>query len=177
MVVAVLLILAPLQKSETPKVIVRKEVPFVGVASTETMQSLSTAIPRAIPKLMAFMKSKSVHPSGSLFVRYTYIDMAKGLDIVVGFPVSQPVTGSKEIKTGTIPGGRYVSLTHYGSYSALVKPNAELQAWSKKQGLTFAMQKGAKGMEFRARLEFYNTDPSSQPDPKKWETEILYLIK
>ncbi len=78
---------------------------------------------------------------------------------------------------GSLPAGRYVSLTHFGNYAGLVAPNAALQAWAKAKHLHFKMTKGAKGEEFVARVELYKTDPDKQPNPAKWETEILYMIE
>ena len=103
--------------------------------------------------------------------------MAKGLDIEIGFPVAKSAKGDDQVTTGFLAAGRYVSLTHFGNYAGLVPPNATLQGWAKKKHLRFKMTKGAKGEEFVSRVELYKTDPDKQPDPAKWETEILYMIE
>lgn len=32
------------------------------------------------------------------------------------------------------------------------------------------------GDEFESRIEVYLTDPETEPDPEKWETEVTYLL-
>jgi hypothetical protein len=38
------------------------------------------------------------------------------------------------------------------------------------------MRETERGDEFDSRIEVYLTDPSSEPDPEKWETEVAYML-
>jgi effector-binding domain-containing protein len=176
MVLVTSILLTTVIRNETPKVVHRNAVPFISVRSLETMNSLNTMIPRFMPKLQDWASHHGLKQVGAIFFRYHFVDMKKGLDVEVGFITDKIVKGDNGVTTGLIPSGDYVSLTHFGNYSGLVQPNAALQTWAKKEGLTFKMAKGKLGEEFVSRIEFYKTDPEKEPNPDKWETEILYMI-
>jgi len=141
------------------------------------MATIGGAFPKLMPKLHKWAAEHHAIEAGPPLMRFRYIDMDKRLDIEVGFPVAKPVKGDAEVYAGTIPAGEYVSLTHFGNYSGLVPPNAALQSWASEKHLKFKMTKDKMGDEFASRVEIYKTDPDKQPDPAKWETEILYLIE
>lgn len=163
--------------TETPRIVQRPAIPFVAIRTTETMSSMSSVFPRLMPGLRQWAAKHQVSEAGAPFIRFIHVDMAKGLDIEIGFPVAKAANGDDKVTAGFLAAGRYVSLTHFGNYSGLVPPNAALQAWAHNKHLRFKMTKGAKGEEFVSRLELYKTDPDKQPDPAKWETEILYMIE
>ncbi len=162
---------------ETPSIVQRQAIPFVAIRTTETMSSMSSVFPRLMPELRRWAAKNHVSAAGPAFIRFVYVDMTKGLDIEIGFPVAKSAKGDDRVTAGFLAAGRYVSLTHFGNYAGLVPPNATLQAWANKKHLRFKMTKGAKGEEFVSRVELYKTDPDKQPDPAKWETEILYMIE
>lgn len=162
---------------ETPRIVHLPSIPFVAIRTTETMSSMSSVFPRLMPELRRWAAKHHLSAAGPPFIRFVYVDMAKGLDIEIGFPLARSAKGDDQVTAGFLPAGRYVSLTHFGNYAGLVPPNATLQAWAKTKHLRFKMTKGAKGEEFACRVELYKTDPAKQPDPAKWETEILYMIE
>jgi hypothetical protein len=67
-------------------------------------------------------------------------------------------------------------LTHVGHYDGLVEANEALQRWARTEGLAWAMEETDHGDRFGSRLEVYLTDPASEPDPEKWETDVAYLL-
>jgi effector-binding domain-containing protein len=162
--------------AEEPKLVHRDKTPYMAIRTTVTMKGMATVMPENMPKLVHWLDAHNVKPTGPEFIRYLKVDMEKGLEIEIGLPVAKSVAGDRMVKPGVLPAGRYVSLTHFGHYSGLVAPNAQLQEWAKTKGLTWKMNKTKSGEEWAGRVEFYKTDPDKQPDPGKWETEILYLI-
>lgn len=165
------------KQDQTPKIVTRAAVHYVGVKATVPITGIKNFMQTNIPKIFTWIKDHNMKPNGAEFLRYTYIDMQKGLDLEVGVPVAKAVKGDGGIRAGVIPAGRYVSLTHLGDYGELMATNGALQNWAKSKHLTFKMQKGAKGDEFVSRLEFYKSGPWDQKDPAKWETEVLYMVK
>ena len=79
-----------------PKLIHRAAQPYVSIRSTETLQGMATVFHRLMPKLMAWAAANHVKPSGPEFIRFNVIDMAKGMEIELGFPVTATVRGSGE---------------------------------------------------------------------------------
>lgn len=140
------------------------------------MDGLAAFLDESFPKVFAHLESRGVQPAGAPFVRFDVIDMDRGLEIETCIPVSEPVTGTDQVLTGVFPGGRYATLIHTGPYDGLVDANAALQRWADDQGLRFAMEETEAGDRFDARVEVYLTDPAKEPDPKRWQTEVAYLL-
>jgi hypothetical protein len=53
----------------------------------------------------AWLTSKSLTSSGAPFIRYLTTDMSKKLDIEVGVPVANAVSGDDRITAGIFPAG------------------------------------------------------------------------
>jgi effector-binding domain-containing protein len=110
-------------------------------------------------------------------IRYRMIDMTGELKIELGVPVGVPVTASGRIQPGVLPQGRYAVLRHTGPYDGLVASNAALQEWAHEHEVEFDSWVTVDGTAWRGRAEHYLTDPSKEPDPTKWETDVAYLIR
>jgi hypothetical protein len=50
--------------------------------------------------------------------------------------------------------------------------NAALINWAKKRTIKWDMSETEAGDQFGCRLEIYLTDPKTEPDPEKRETEV-----
>ena len=74
-----------------------------------------------------------------------------------------------------LPAGSYLVLRHTGPYDGLVASNAALQEWAADHGVRFDTQETDQGSAWGGRVEHYVTDPSQEPDPAKWETDVAYL--
>lgn len=83
--------------------------------------------------------------------------------VVVGFPVTKPITASGEVEPFELPGGRVVTGIHVGPYEKLEETYGDLLAWTQAEGLTLA-----EGM-----WECYLSDPSAEPDPSTWRTLVV----
>ncbi len=124
-----------------------------------------------------WLASKGVSLAGPPLIRYLTTDMAKKLDIEVGWPAATEVPGDGRVVTGVLPAGRYAVLTYTGSYrgKGLMKATAALLGWADENHI--AWQKSARDDAewWGARLEYYLTDIAQQPDPKKWQAELAFL--
>jgi len=123
-----------------------------------------------------WLGSKGITPSGPPIIRYLTTDMDKGLDIEVGFPVSSAVPGEGRISGVVFPAGRYAVTVHSGPYDDLVAATAELLAWAEKNGIVWQTSIMDNVEWWAARIESYPTDPDKEPDPKKWKTELAFLV-
>ncbi len=160
-----------------PQIQTRAAQPYVGIRATVTMATIGSAVDSGFPELFGWLASQGIAPGGPPFIRYLVIDMAGDLQIELGVPVSAPVTGSGRIQPGVLPGGSYAVLRHTGPYDGLVASNDALQQWAAGQGVRFETSDTPQGSAWGSRVEFYLTDPSQEPDPAKWETDVAYLTR
>lgn len=86
--------------------------------------------------------------------------------VVVGFPVGGPVAPAGEVEPFELPGGQVVTGTHVGPYEAMTETYEQLTAWAQAEGLTLAV----------GVWEQYLSDPSTEPDPSTWRTQIIWLL-
>jgi effector-binding domain-containing protein len=161
--------------SQEPQIQARDAQHYAAIPMTVTMQSLSGAVDEGFPELFGWLGGQGIAPAGPPFIRYRVIDMAADLQIELGVPVATPVTGSGRIQPGTLPAGKYAVLRHTGPYDGLIASNAALQNWAHERGIEFDAWDTAEGSAWRSRAEHYLTDPSQEPNPAKWETDVAYL--
>jgi effector-binding domain-containing protein len=159
----------------SPAVIERAPQPYVAVPRTVTMATISSAADE-IPGLFAWLAAHGTTPAGPPFLKYNVIDMERELQIEAGVPVAAPVAGDDQVQAGTLPGGRYVTATHVGPYDQLVPAVRDLLEWAQQQGLTWDKQDSPEGDRWGCRLEIYPVSPAEQPDPAKWETELVFRL-
>ncbi len=160
-----------------PRVEYRDEQPYAGLPATVTMATLAQAIDQGYPRLFRWLDEHAIAPAGPPFIRYLVIDMAADLDIELGVPVAATVAADDQVQAGMLPGGRYATLLYAGPYDGLIGANAALQQWAQRQGLEFDAADTDRGSAWRCRVEHYRTDPSAEPDPAKWETDVAYLLR
>ena len=163
-----------------------KPVPEIVVRPEQFFAALRMQVPIPFGKYLqpawgevaAWLGRQVLEPVGPPFIRYLTTDMARNLDIEVGFPVGTALPADERIATGSFPAGRYAVLVYTGSYSnqGLVKATASLLEWANKHDIRWQTST-SQGVEWwRARYESYMTDPQQEPDQKKWQTEITFLI-
>jgi effector-binding domain-containing protein len=163
--------------SQEPKIAERAAQHYAAIQATVPMGGISGAVDDAFPELFGWLVGAGTAPAGPPFIRYLVIDMEALLQLEFGVPVAAPVTGGGRIKPGILPAGRYAVLRHTGSYDGLVDANAALQRWAHDHGLEFEMKDTPEGSAWASRFEQYITDPSKEPDPSTWETDVAYLLR
>lgn len=125
-----------------------------------------------------WLESKGMSSSGAPFIRYLTTDMTKKLDIEVGFPVATAVSGDDRITAGVFPSGHYATLIYTGPYKGkgLFKATVALLEWAKENNIDWQTSTIDNVEWWGGRIEFYLTDPDKEPDPKKWQTELAFLV-
>ena len=126
-----------------------------------------------------WLNSKEIKPSGPAIIRYLTTDMSKALDIDVGFAVDKAVKGDGRITADFLPAGRYATLLYTGPYKGqgIFKATVALLEWAKENKIKWDTSKN-KGVEWwNGRSEFYFSDPAVDKDPKKYQTELAFLVK
>jgi effector-binding domain-containing protein len=126
-----------------------------------------------------WMKSNGVKPSGPAIIRYLTTDMSKELDIDVGFTIDKGVKGDERITADFLPAGRYATLLYTGPYKGkgIFNATVALLEWAKENKVKWNTSK-KKGVEWwNGRVEYYFSDPATERDPKKFKTELAFLVK
>ncbi|MGH3243373.1 MAG: GyrI-like domain-containing protein [Spirillospora sp.] len=154
-----------------PNIEERAAQPYMAVRRRVTMQTIGEVADR-IPELFAWLGARGIVPAGAPFLKYNVIDMDGGLEIEAGIPVPAPVEGDGEVLAGTLPAGQFATLTHTGHPDGLRNLTGELLDWAKARQLTWDVTND----RWACRLEVYETDPTEEPDPAKWETELVFKL-
>jgi effector-binding domain-containing protein len=163
--------------SQEPRIEERAAQHYAGIQATVPMGGIPAAVDDAFPELFGWLAGTGTAPAAPPFIRFLVIDMEALLQLEFGVPVAAPVTGSGRIQPGILPAGRYAVLRHAGPYDGLIGANAALQQWAHDRGLEFDVRDTPEGSAWGARFEEYITDPSGEPDPSKWETDVAYLLR
>jgi effector-binding domain-containing protein len=129
-----------------------------------------------IPEIFGWLGARGIAPAGPPFFRYHVIDMSRQLLVEAGVPVASAVDDDGDVRSGTLPGGRFAVMTHTGAPATLVAATTELLDWAEVRGLAWDMAPTDEGQKWGCRLEFYLTDPAEQPDPTKWQTELAFRL-
>jgi effector-binding domain-containing protein len=127
----------------------------------------------------AWLSRQGIQPAGAPFIRYLTTDMSTELDLEVGLPVAAAASSEGAITAGVLPAGKYAVLMYAGPYKGkgLFKATVALLEWARQNGLTWKTRTIDQVEWWEGRLEWYLTDPEAEPDPKKWQTELAFLVE
>lgn len=160
-----------------PETVERPEMPYAYVPFTVRMDQMKIPADEGFPKLFAYLARHGLTPRGPAFYNYRRIDMATTLDVEAGIALEAAGPEDGEVKTGTLPGGRFMSLDWHGHYDALEKVTGVMIGWARLTQQDFDMEQKPDGDHFACRLELYETDPSDVPDPRDWVTSLAFKLK
>jgi len=162
--------------TDEPTIVERAAAPYAAITVRVTMDKLGEVVPPLNGEVFAWLAAHGGAPNGPPFWKYNVIDMARGLEIEAGATVAQSVAGDGRVIAGTLPAGRYVTMRHVGHPSTLMAATAALLDWATQHGLTWDVNPSPDGERWGARLEFYLSDPSVEPDMNKWVTELAFRL-
>lgn len=162
----------------TPVVAKRPAQPYVAFRRFVTFDQ----IPEFADHLAAvaeWLEAKGQRPIGAPFFKYNVIDMARGMEMEGGFPVSSHVAAfddDAEFYYAELPAGQYAIAVHHGSPDGLMNATRDLLDWAAAQGLTFDHEETADGDRWACRLEVYLSNPRDVPDWNDWDTELVFKL-
>ncbi|CAN5740819.1 GyrI-like domain-containing protein [soil metagenome] len=134
------------------------------VRETIRQDDLTDALGRMYQQVGAALARQGVAATGPRFARYH--SFAETVDLEAGMHVSAPIRPDGQVQPSMLPAGPAARTVHIGSYETLQTSYAALAAWQERAGRT---QNGGP-------WEVYLTDPSTEPDPARWRTEILWPL-
>ena len=160
-----------------PEVTERKAQNYVFVPFTVTMQQMQKPADQGFPQVFDYIARHGLTPVGAAFYNYRRINMSETLDVEAGIAVERAGPEEGAVKVGTLPGGRFLSVTWHGHPDQLVTVTGMLIGWARLTGQDFDMEEQANGDHFACRLELYESDPAEVPNMDDWVTTLAFKLK
>lgn len=135
-----------------------------GVIRTKVPDGQLSIVGQLIHELVTFLAGAGAHPSGPPYARTIW---QAGADLEIGMPVPAPFAGNERVVCSELPRGNSAVSWHTGPYDQVRGAPEAIHAWVDAQGLTIL------GLP----LEVYWTDPTAEPDPAEWRTEVVYPVR
>lgn len=108
------------------------------------------------------MEETGAIPAGPPFARYTMLGDDEFF-VEAGFPLTAAVEGSGQVEASILPGGPAATVWHLGPYENTEQTYRLIQQWLDEHDVA------ASGPPW----ETYYSDPTEEPDPATWRTEIV----
>ena len=159
-----------------PTIVDIESQPYAAIRRSVSMKSIGQELPPLAGDVFGWLGARGIAPAGAPFWKYDVIDMSHQLVVEVGVPVDAVVEGDDRVLGGVLPGGRYVTATFVGHPDGLEGATGMLLAWAAAAGLTWDVKKTADGEEWGSRLEFYESDPATEPDMTTWRTRLAFRL-
>jgi effector-binding domain-containing protein len=169
--------------SAEPQIVRRDAERYVRLTAAVPAGELSGTVDGGFPDLFDWLAERSLKSAGPPFIRYVKVAAEGEIELELGVPISAEAdldeatgderAGAARVGVGELPPGRYATLLHVGHYEGLAAANAELQDWARQRGINWATEPDGA---WSGRLERYLTDPSREPDPSRWLTELAFLL-
>lgn len=160
-----------------PKIEYRKQRYYLAIAKTVHRQEIPQILPPLIPQVKQWMNTHKIEASGPDFFLYKSINADNELECEAGFTIEVPIEGDSPIHLGSFPEGRYASLIYSGDFKDMMEGHMALENWIKEKGLKEKGERSQGVIKWGGRTEFYLVDPELEPDPAKWQTEIVFLLE
>lgn len=155
------------QRGPSSKIEIRALVPKTTATVREeiSFDDLSETLGRMYRAVNAAIANQGVEPSGSPFARYHTFGTT--IDLEAGLPVKTAIEEEGEVKPSQLPGGPAAMAVHAGPYEGLRATYDAISSWMERAG------RQAGGPPW----EIYLTDPSVEPDPNNWLTQVIWPLR
>ncbi|UYO00430.1 MAG: GyrI-like domain-containing protein [Devosia sp.] len=160
-----------------PEIATRAAQAYVYVPFTVRMNQMQQPAGEGFPQIFAHIAKHGLTPVGPAFYNYRRIDMSDTLDVEAGIAVAAAGPEEGNVRNGTLPEGRFVSLTWTGHPDKLMTVTGMLIGWLKESDTALDVAEKADGDHFACRLELYESDPAEVPDMNEWVTTLAFKLR
>lgn len=159
-----------------PRIEIRAAHPYVAVRMRVTIP-FGEYLQPAWTKIHHWLTRRGIS-HGPAIIRYLTTEMSGELDIDVGYVVDQAMRGDDGIIADTLPGGQYATLRYTGPYAGpgVYEANVALVEWAKANGIIWKTSEVDGADWWAGRVEWYLSDPETEPDPEKYQTELTFMV-
>lgn len=158
---------------EPARVEQRPERVYVGIRVVTPFRGMLKVRDELLQELRMWTEESDTETVGHGFLRLHVIDMAGPMDLEVGYFTRGPCEGGGRVQPGSMPAGRYATLT-YRDHA--MRANRALIEWARDNGVEFDRHEEPAGDAFACRYEAYLTDPRDEPRKTKWDVELAFRI-
>ncbi len=159
-----------------PEIVERPAQPYAYVNFTVPMNQMQKPADEGFPQVFSHLQKHGLTPIGPAFYNYRRIDMSDTLDVEAGIAVEAPGPEEENVRFGTLPSGKFVTLTWHGHPDALMTVTGMLIGWLKETGTRLDVAERSDGDHFACRLELYESDPSEVPNMDEWVTVLAFKL-
>jgi effector-binding domain-containing protein len=158
-----------------PKIVEKPAQAFAAMAMTLSQPEISSVAPPLIGEVIAWIEAQGGKTDGAPFFNYVNFFPGGKMEMQVGMPTKTLLVGDATVTTGTLPGGRYASITATAPYHDLHDANMKLDSWAKANG--HKLDGTVVGNRFlgATRMEIYLRDASEDP-PGFPVTEVAFRL-
>ena len=139
--------------------------PTLVLRTRASVQRLPQVLGPAWGAIMQHAGRIGAQPSGPPFVAYHNMDM-QDLDLEIGFPFMERLSGEGDVRGGEIPGGKAAECLHVGPYDQVGAAYEALQKWMEANGHV------PSGVAY----EFYLNDPQTTP-ASELQTRVVFPLR
>ncbi len=146
---------------DKPKITKTSEQLTAMVHVTVPREDIQKVMGPGIDEVKAALAAQGIAAAGPWLTHHLRMDPTV-FDFEICVPVKSPVSARGRVKPGRLPAGTVARTVYHGPYEGLGAAWGEFGEWIKAEGL-----KPADDL-----WEVYTVDPSSNPDPSSWRTEL-----
>lgn len=159
-----------------PKIVEKATQPFAAILLTLHQPEIAQQAPQLVEEVIQWVQSKGGELTGPPFFNYVNFYPDGAMEMQVAMPTARVLPPDERFVTGSIPGGRFASITATVPYHELHDANMKLDAWVKAQGVE--LDGSVEGDRFVGanRMEIYHKDPGEDPSGHP-VTEIAFRLK
>lgn len=159
-----------------PKIVDRNPQPYAAMVLKLRQPEISGTAPQLIGEVVQWVLAKGGQLTGPPIFNYTGFFPGGEMEMQVAMPTDRVLDPEGRFSTGTIPGGRFASLTATADYSDLYDANMKLDDWARKQGFKLDGEPMGDSFVNANRLEIYHKDPGEDPSCLP-VTEVAFRLK
>lgn len=156
-----------------PRIEQRPERVYMGIRVVTPFRGMLKERDELLREVRAWIEEVDAEPIGHGFLRLHVIDMKGPMDIAAGYFTREPYEGAGRIKPGSMPAGRYATLT-YRDHA--MRANRALIEWARENGIKVDQREQPEGDAFACRYEAFLTDPKQEPRKTRWDVELAFRI-
>lgn len=141
-----------------------EEQPTLVMITKVPEKMISDFIGKAFHTVAGYIGRSEVDFAGPPFARLRALDERfSQFEVEAGFPIDRALEGEGEVLASNLPSGPVATVTYMGPYDQMKPAYDSIYRWIEEQG----------GKPDGAPWEIFFSDPTEQPDPSTWRTDIV----
>ena len=141
---------------------VRKAQATAVARATLTLAEIGPWLGKTYGVIGGLLADRQAGPAGPPFARFHVLGGGR-FEVEAGFPASRRIEGDGDVQPSELPGGQVAITLHVGPYDQMEPAYMALASWVSERGWELVGD----------AWEVYFSDPSTEPDPATWRTQIV----